>query len=165
VVFRRKPNLDCILERVALFPIIGNVRIARVGLCVFLALGLLLAQASARSRTIVPAIYDPDYISALAAANSFLHAWQNEDHETSLIMLTDTAKQHTSEEGLQEFFSGGAKAAFEIGRGSKLKAGRYVFPITLFALEPDLRKSVHPHYTRIIVTRAGKDDWAIDKLP
>jgi hypothetical protein len=141
------------------------VKIARLALCISLVLGLLLAPASARSRSIVPAIYDPDYISALAAANHFLHAWQSEDHETSLIMLTDAAKQQTSEEGLQEFFSGGPKAAFEIGHGSKLKAGRYVFPITLFALEPDTRRSVHPHYTRIIVTRTGKDDWAIDKLP
>lgn len=165
MVFRRKPNLDCILERVALFPIIGNVRIARIGLCVFLVLGLLLAQVSARSRTPVPAVYDPDYSSALAAANHFLHAWQSEDHETSLIMLTDVAKQQTSEEGLQAFLSGGPKTAFEIGRGSKLKPGRYVFPITVFALEPDLRKPCHPHYTRIIVTRTGKDDWAIDKLP
>jgi len=141
------------------------VRIVRVGLSVFLALGLLLAQASARSRTAVPAVYDPDYGSALAAANHFLHAWQSEDHETSLIMLTDAAKKQTSEEGLRGFFSGGPRTAFEIGRGSKLKPGRYVFPITLFALDPDLSRSVHPHYTRIIVTRTGKDEWAIDKLP
>ena len=80
-------------------------------------------------------------------------------------MLTDAAKKQTSEEGLRGFFSGGARTAFEIGRVSKLKPGRYVFPITLFALDPDLSRSVHPHYTRIIVTRTGKDEWAIDKLP
>jgi hypothetical protein len=136
-----------------------------VRLSIFLVLGLLLAQAPARTRTSVPAIYDPDYSSALAAANHFLHAWQSEDHETSVIMLTDTAKQQTSEEGLREFLSGGSKTAFEIGHGSKLKSGRYVFPITVFALEPDLRRPCHPHYTRIIVTRTGKDDWGIDKLP
>jgi hypothetical protein len=141
------------------------VRILRVHIPIILVLVLLLSHASARSRTSVPVSYDPDYSSALAAANHFLHAWQTEDHETSLIMLTDTAKQQTSEQGLREFFSGGPKAALEIGHGSKLKPGRYVFPIKIFALEADAKKAAHPHCTRIIVTRTGKDDWAIDKLP
>jgi hypothetical protein len=140
------------------------VRILRVHIPIFLVLIVLLPHASARSRTSVTVAYDPDYSSALAAANHFLHAWQSEDHETSLIMLTDVAKQQTSEQGLREFFSGGPKAALEIGHGSKLKPGRYVFPIKVFALEPDPRKA-HPHCTRIVVTKTGKDDWAIDKLP
>jgi hypothetical protein len=141
------------------------VSIPRVHISIFLVLVLLLPQASARGRTSVPVTYDPDYSSALAAANHFLHAWQSEDHETSVIMLTDSAKQQTSEEALREFFSGGPRTAFEIGHGSKLKPGRYVFPIKIFALEPDPGKAAHPHYTRIVVTRTGKDDWAIDKLP
>jgi hypothetical protein len=145
-------------------PIIIRVN-ARIWLSLVLATALLPARASARTKAHIPVPCDPDYISALAAANHFLHAWQSEDHETSLIMLTNAAKQHTSEEGLQEFFSGGPKAAFEIGHGSKMRAGRYMFPITLFALEADPRKSTHPHHTQMIVTRTGKDDWAIDKLP
>ncbi len=39
---------------------------------------------------------DAGYVSALAAANRFLQAWQNQDHETGLIMLTDDAKEHSS---------------------------------------------------------------------
>ena len=152
------------MEHTGRLLIIGIVSLARFRLFVLIILCLLLAQASARNRSPVLGGYDPDYSSALAAANHFLHAWQSEDHETSLIMLTDAAKQQISEEALREFFSGGPKAALEIGHGSKLKSGRYVFPIKIFALEPDPRKA-HPHCTRIIVTRTGKDDWAIDKLP
>src|ERR1700687_490640 len=75
---------------------------------------------------------DPNYVAALAAADHFLHAWQMQDHETGLFMLTDSAKRHTSEEHLQEFFSPGtaAEQAYEIGRGARLKPGRYSFPVT-----------------------------------
>ena len=48
---------------------------------------------------------DPGYASALAAANRFLQAWQNQDHEAGLLMLTDVAKQHSSEDRLEIFFS------------------------------------------------------------
>ena len=45
--------------------------------------------------------------SALAAANRFLQAWQNQDRETGLLMLTDDAKQASSEDRLEAFFSSG----------------------------------------------------------
>src|SRR5438128_11844786 len=47
---------------------------------------------------------DPSYSSALAAANRFLHAWQTQDHEAGIMMLTDAARQQTSPELLQSFF-------------------------------------------------------------
>ena len=37
-----------------------------------------------------------------------------------------------SEDRLEEFFSPGADAAYEISRGRKMDSGRYVFPVTLF---------------------------------
>src|SRR5207253_6933488 len=84
---------------------------------------------------------EPVYISALAAANRFLQAWQNQDHETGLLMLTDDAKQHSSEEHMEMFFSssssGGIDGAYEIARGKKIKAGRYVFPVRLFPVHSD----------------------------
>ncbi len=108
---------------------------------------------------------DRDYISALAAANQFLHAWQAQDHEVGLLMLTDAAKQHTSEDRLQNFFSpaSGTQQAFEIGRGKKLKPGRYSFPVALMETSPG--HAVHRRFSHITVTRAGKEDWAVDKLP
>ena len=83
------------------------------------------------------------YVSALATANRFLQAWQNQDHESGLLMLTDDAKQHSSEILMEAFFSSGADAAYEIARGKKVTAGRYTFPVTLFPLQsaPARRKS------------------------
>ena len=102
---------------------------------------------------------DPAYGPALAAANRFLHAWQTQDHETGIMMLTDSARQHASREQLQEFFSSGADAAFEIQRGKRLNEAGFVFPVVLF----DTASSPHPHFCRIIIVKAGK--WAVDKLP
>jgi hypothetical protein len=103
---------------------------------------------------------DPAYRSALATANRFLRAWQVEDHETGIIMLTDSARRHTSPQLLQTFFSPGSQAAYEIAHGKRLSSGAYVFPVALFGLG-----SSHSRYCKIIVTRAGKDEWAVDRLP
>jgi hypothetical protein len=110
---------------------------------------------------------DPNYVFALAAANRFLRAWQTQDHETGLIMLTDAAKHHSSEDRLHTFFSSesAAQPAFEINRGKKLKAGRYSFPVVLFDVASAPRKSHYPRRSQIVVVKTGKDDWAIDKLP
>lgn len=112
---------------------------------------------------------DRAYVSALAAANRFLQAWQNQDHETGLLMLTDGAKEHSSEERMEAFFSSGADAAYEISRGKKVKAGCYAFPVTLFPSHSDTIKSDRPQKllqrSKIVVVRSGKDEWAIDTLP
>jgi hypothetical protein len=108
---------------------------------------------------------DPGYASALATANRFLQAWQNQDHETGLLMLTDTAKQKSSEDRLEIFFSSGHDAAYEIARGKKLKAGCYAFPVALFVSVTGTANAARPQKSEIVVVRAGKDEWAIDKLP
>jgi hypothetical protein len=110
-------------------------------------------------------VSDRGYISALAAANRFLQAWQNQDHETGLLMLTDTAKQHSSEERMETFFSSGTNAAYEIARGKKVKDGHYAFPVSLFPSHPGATKTDRPQKSEIVVVRAGKDEWAIDRLP
>ncbi len=131
-----------------------------------IALSLLVCFVSVLSYARVPKSssrsLDPAYSSALAAANRFLYAWQTQDHETGIVMLTDAARQHTSPELLQIFFSPGPQAAFEIKRGKRIGPGEYGFPVALFGFSST---SSRPHYCRIIVTRAGKDDWAVDKLP
>lgn len=108
---------------------------------------------------------DRDYISALAVANQFLHAWQAQDHEGGLVMLSDATKHHTSEERLQSFFApaSGTQQAFELNRGKRLKPGRYSFPVVLLETGPG--RAVHRRFSHIIVTRAGKEEWAVDKLP
>jgi hypothetical protein len=105
---------------------------------------------------------DPSYSAALAAANRFLHAWQSEDHEAGIVMLSDSARQHASPEQLQSFFSPGTNAAYEIARGRRMNSESYVFPVVLFnSSAPPVR----PHIVTIVVTREGKSDWAIGKLP
>jgi hypothetical protein len=112
-----------------------------------------------------PPASDSGYASALAAANRFLQAWQNQDHETGLLMLTDTAKQNSSQDRLEVFFASGHDAAYEIARGKKLKAGCYAFPVALFTSVAGMTNAARPQKSQIVVVRAGRDEWAIDKLP
>ena len=105
---------------------------------------------------------DPQYGSALAAANRFLHAWQMQDHETGIMMLSDRAREHASRDQLQQFFSAGPEAAFEIQRGRRMNEGAYSFPVVLVDSSNSTRSA---HTCRLLIVKAGKDDWAVDRLP
>jgi hypothetical protein len=124
---------------------------------VFLSSSMLFARVPKASKRIT----DPSYGPALAAANRFLYAWQMQDHESGILMLTDSARQRATRERLQEFFSSGPQAAFEIRRGKRLRAEEYAFPVVLF----DSSSARSTHASRIVVVKAGKDDWAVDNLP
>jgi len=109
---------------------------------------------------------DNDYVAALSAADRFLQAWQTQDHEAGLLLLTDSAKHVTSEDQLEKMLSPGTSTprGYQIARGKKLSAGRYSFPVTLYEVTGP-HKPPHIHNSQIIVVHTGKDDWAIDKLP
>jgi hypothetical protein len=109
-----------------------------------------------------PARVDGAYVSALAAANRFLNAWQAGDKETGIVMLSDLAREHTSPEQLQEFFSPGSTPAYEIAAGKRLKRGTYSFPIVLFdtSAGPVARRA-----GRMIMQRRGNSEWAVGQLP
>ena len=77
-------------------------------------------------------------------------------------MLTDSARQHASRERLQDFFSPGPDASFEINHGRRINTGEYAFPVVLFGTASDTSR---PRCSKIVVTRSGKDDWAVEKLP
>jgi hypothetical protein len=112
--------------------------------------------------------FDRDYASALATADRFLHAWQAQDAESGLLLLTDRVRQHTDEGRLHNFFSAerSSTASFEVGSGKKLSAGRYEFPVALFTGETTgSRRPIRPQSSALIVVRIGRGDWAIDKLP
>jgi len=111
--------------------------------------------------------HDPDYVCALSAANHFLYAWQANDSETGILMLTDRMKQRMREEALSDFFSSSGMVfqSFEIGRGRKLAPGRYKFPVTLFQRIGNTGKVTPPRDSVLIVVHVGRDDWAIDRLP
>ena len=135
-------------------------RVALILLCVILSSTPYLSFGRV-SKNSAP-LLDPSYSSALAAANRFLHAWQSQDHETGIMMLTDAARLRVSSERLQEFFSPGRAAAFEIQHGRRINGGEYTFPVALFG---GSGQSARPHVSSIVITRAGKDDWEVQKLP
>jgi hypothetical protein len=109
-----------------------------------------------------PRAIDPLYGSTLAAANRFLHAWQAEDHETGIMMLSDSARQNVSPDKLQSFFSPGPDAAYEIARGKRVNSAAYEFPVVLFGASGT---PAHRHICTVIVTRSGKNEWFVDRLP
>jgi hypothetical protein len=78
------------------------------------------------------------------------------------MMLSDTGRQQISPERLDEFFSPSGSTAFEIQHGKRLNSGEYVFPVVLFGLAGSHDRA---HVCRIVVIRAGKEDWAVEKLP
>jgi hypothetical protein len=126
-------------------------------LCFLLAAVFSFARA-ARSRVWTPG---SSYSSALAAANRFLHAWQTQDHEAGILMLTDAARQQASSDKLQEFFSPSSNAAYEIQRGKRLNGGEYVFPVVLFGIS----QNSQPRLGRLLIVHTGKDEWAVNRLP
>ncbi len=77
------------------------------------------------------------------------------------MMLTDAARQQASSDKLQEFFSPGEHAAYEIQRGRRLNGGEYVFPVVLFETSQDAR----PRAGRLVIVRTGKDEWVVNRLP
>jgi hypothetical protein len=119
-------------------------------------------QSSAHPHKSTRRAIDPLYGSALAAANRFLRAWQAEDHETGLMMLSDSARQNVSPDKLQSFFSPGPDAAYEIAHGKRVSSAAYEFPVVLFGASGAPSR---PHVCTLIVTRSGKNEWAVDKLP
>ena len=78
------------------------------------------------------------------------------------MMLSDAARQGVSADKLQNFFSPGPDAAYEIARGKRVSSAAYEFPIVLFV---GSSAPSHPHACTVIVTRSGKSEWAIDKIP
>ncbi len=137
---------------------------ARLLLHLFLVMAVApLASPRAKPK---PVPRDIDYLSALNAANRFLQAWQSQDHETGLMMISDSAKLRISEDRLQEFFSPEPGAAYEIGHGKKLRAGRYAFPVTLLEVIPTREaQRIHQRLSQVVVVKSGKRDWDIDQLP
>ena len=141
-------------------------RLISVIVCLQLSLGFVAPLASGKSKT-NPSV-DSEYVLALGTANDFLRAWQTQDREAGILLLTDRLKQRTSEDGLENFFScvAGKSQSFEIARGKKVAPGRYRFPVSLFQ-KPANRGTrwLRPQSSSLVVVRTGGSEWSIDKLP
>jgi hypothetical protein len=157
----------CLVDRSVGFPHNGWVN--HRWLLLFILIAMLVVPTislSAKPKHSATGVLDREYVAALATANRFLTAWQTQDPQTGIILLTDAAKRQVSEDRLQAFFAPGSEVqeGYEINRGKKVAAGSYIFPVALFEIGPD-RKLAHPRFSQIVVVNTGRDDWAIDKLP
>lgn len=143
------------------------VRLLRIAVPSLLLLLSLTSPLSSKSHNIGDPPVDRDYVSALSAADRFLHAWQTDDEEAGILMLTDRLKQRSNEETVHEFFSADPlRASYEIGRGRKISSGRYEFPVSLFqSPSQNGPRWMHPQSSALIVVKAGRTEWAVDKLP
>jgi len=140
----------------------------RIGVLLCLLLLVDSAAVAAKSKSHPESRTDTDYITALGVANHFLYAWASQDHEAGLMLLTDNARSHESEDHLEAFFSAApnTRQGFEISRGKRLHVGRYSFPIALFEFTLGRKPAIHRRFSQIIVIRAAtKDDWAVDNVP
>jgi hypothetical protein len=105
---------------------------------------------------------DSGYVSALAAADHFLQAWQSGDPEQGMALLTSHAKEVSRTETMERFFSGSTTSAYEVGRGKWLRRGRYEFPVVLVT---PARRDSRRRFFSIVIVNTGNNDWAVDKLP
>ena len=106
---------------------------------------------------------DANYISALNIANRFLEAWRNNDPSAAMPLLTNHAKQQSTEDGIDKLFDGPTTRGFEVPHGKAVRAGRYSFPLVL--LQTDDSGHTRRKFGEIIILNTGKNDWAVDKLP
>jgi hypothetical protein len=104
------------------------------------------------------------YLSALSAADHFLQAWQSNDAEAGMALLTNHAKQASTPDTMEAFFSNEPASAYEIGHGKLLKRGRYEFPVVWISRSAK-NKRLQRQLSSIVVVNTGGDDWAIDQLP
>jgi hypothetical protein len=100
-------------------------------------------------------------VFALAMANRFLHAWQTDDLETGMVLLSDRVRHSQDQEKFEQFFAGSTDRAFEIARGQGNR-GRYRFDV---ALVTATGTRVRRRASQIVVVNTGKNDWVVDTLP
>jgi hypothetical protein len=131
--------------------------VASLIVCVFLPVSYSAAKTPASAS-------DAGYVSALAAADHLLQAWQSGDIESGVALLTMHAKETATSDNVEKFFSGSDSSAYEIGRGKPLKRGRYEFPVVLVR---GVSKEIHGRrrFSSVIVVNTGNNEWAVDKLP
>ena len=152
VIPPRLPASCCMRSKCLLF----CVQVAALVLCVA-SLSPLAGKTAA-----VPAL-DPDYVSALAAADRLLQAWRAGDVENGMALLSSHAKQSAGSDVIEKFFSNSEPSAYEIERGKMAKRGRYEFPVVL--VTGGSKRRARRRFSSVVVINTGNNDWAVDKLP
>ena len=167
-ISRREVSTEFLLH--CLFPHNESMRVREVPhaafrfpvLSLILCVSLLLSPLAGKTRQ-APAL-DAGYVSALAAADHFLQAWQSGDLENGMALLTTHAKETATTEVVEKFFSNPGPSAYEIDRGKLLKRGRYEFPVVL-ASGGSKNAHARRRFSSIVVVNTGNGDSAVDNLP
>lgn len=136
----------------------------RTILSIVVAMALVASPLWAKKHKTPAAAIDGTYTAALGVANRFLAAWQSNDQEAGVLLLTDQAKHRSSEAGIDGLFSNSSQRAFEVVRGRLVGNHRYEFPVVLLETAGE-SKQVHRKFTKIVIANTGKNDWAVDTLP
>jgi hypothetical protein len=92
------------------------------------------------------------------ARTDFCTAWQTHDEETGVWLLTEEAKKRGSEEKGASFFTASPLGTYEIGRGKKLKAEVYRFPLILYRSDGGQKDPYHPRYSQLSVVKTGNEE-------
>ena len=139
---------------------VPNLSFPRELLSLILLVLMLLSPLAAKTAPAAPS--EPGYVSALAAADHFLQAWQSGDVENGMVLLSSRAKGKATTDAIEKFFSNPVPSAYEIGQGKLLKRGRYEFPVVLVSIS---KNHARRRFSSIVIAITGKNDWAVDKLP
>jgi hypothetical protein len=131
-------------------------------LLLILSVGMSTSPLAAKSRP--AAGLDAGYLSALATVDRFLQAWQSNDVESGMVLLSGHAKETATSDGVERFFSDAGPSAYEVEPGKLLKRGHYEFPVVLVTASS---KNIPPrrHFCSVVVVNTGDNDWVVDKLP
>jgi hypothetical protein len=123
---------------------------------------VLMLLSPVAAKTPPASALEVGYVSALAAADHFLQAWQSGDVESGMVLLSSHAKEKATTDAVDKFFSNPAPSGYEIGRGKLLKRGRYEFPVVLVIAS---KNRAHRRFSSIVMVDTGRNEWAVDKLP
>lgn len=114
---------------------------------------------------------DKDYALALSTANRFLSAWRDRDTDKGLPLLSSRLRKQRSTDELLNYISGTSNpyhTAYEVGRGQRLRDGRYAFEVKLYECVTFPKECFKDSYTsRIVVVEESKGNgyWLVDELP
>ncbi len=136
--------------------------LGRRGRCLATVCFLLIFSFLSAAKVSSVSSLDANYVSALAAADRFLQAWQSGDAETGISLLTEGAKKGMKPGDLDKFLSAADPSAYEIDRGKRVKRGRYEFPVVMVSRTPN---KLHRKFSSIVIVNTSNNDWAVDKLP
>ena len=113
---------------------------------------------------------DQEYIFALSAANRFLSAWLYQDTTEGLALMSRSLRASYSTNELRTYligFSNPSHGAFEVGRGNRLRDGRFSFDVILYEVQWGKRiksRRRRPNVSKIVMVQIGSV-WLVDQLP